>query len=83
MNSESKPMFQCYVCGSEQMRAELVNEVFLIEGSFILVENIPAKVCTHCGEATFSRDTTEKIRRMVHGEAQPVKSIEVDVFAFT
>jgi len=75
-------MFQCHVCSSQQMQEELVNEVFLIEDKFILVENIPAKVCVHCGEATFSRETTEKIRRMVHGEAQPVKSIEVDVFAF-
>ena len=64
------------------MKEELVNEVFLIDGKFILVENIPASVCAHCGEATFSRETTEKIRRMVHGEAQPVKSIQVDVFAF-
>lgn len=76
-------MFQCHVCSSQQMQEELVNEVFLIEGKFILVENIPAKVCAHCGEAIFSREITEKIRRMVHGEAQPVKSIEVDVFAFT
>ncbi len=75
-------MFQCHVCGSQQMQEELVNEVFLIEGKFILMENIPAKVCTHCGEAIFSRETTEKIRRMVYGEAQPVKSIEVDVFTF-
>jgi YgiT-type zinc finger domain-containing protein len=64
------------------MREELVNEVFLVDGKFVLVENIPARVCTHCSEATFSRETTEKIRRMVHGEAQPVKSIQVDVFAF-
>ncbi len=82
MNDESNPNFQCHVCGSEQMKEEVVNEVFLIDGKFVLVENIPARVCIQCGEATFSRQTTEKIRRMVHGEAQPVKSIQVDVFAF-
>jgi len=65
------------------MREELVNEVFLIDGKLILVENIPAKICKHCGEATFSRETTEKIRRMVHGEAEPVKSVQVDVFAYS
>jgi YgiT-type zinc finger domain-containing protein len=65
------------------MREELVNEVFLIDGRFILVENIPAKVCVYCGEAIFSRETTEKIRRMVHGEAEPIKSIQVDVFAYS
>jgi YgiT-type zinc finger domain-containing protein len=65
------------------MREELVNEVFLIDGNLILVENIPANICIHCGEATFSRETTEKIRRMVHGEAEPTKSIQVDVFAYS
>ena len=65
------------------MKEELVNEIFLIDGKFILVENIPARLCTHCGEATFSRETTEKIRRMVYGESAPVKSIQVDVFAFS
>jgi YgiT-type zinc finger domain-containing protein len=61
----------------------LVDEVFLIDGRFVLVENIPASVCGHCGEVTFSRETTEKIRRMVHGEAQPVKTVPLDVFAFS
>jgi YgiT-type zinc finger domain-containing protein len=83
MNTENNQQFQCHICGSEQMRKELVNEVFLIDGRFILVENIPAKICAHCGEATFSRETTEKIRGMVHGEAEPVKSIQVDVFAYS
>jgi hypothetical protein len=32
---------------------------------------------------TFSRETTEKIRRMVHDEAQPVKTVPLDVFAFS
>ena len=58
-------------------------EVFLIDGRLVLVEDIPAHICRHCGEATFSRETTEKIRRMVHGEAEPVKSVQVDVFAYS
>jgi YgiT-type zinc finger domain-containing protein len=70
------------VCGATQAQAELVNEVFLIDGKFVLVEQIPALVCAQCGEMTFSRETTEKIRRMVHGEAQPVKTVQLDVFAF-
>ena len=38
-------------------------------------------VCEHCGEATFSRETTERIRRMVHGAGRPIKTVEMDVFA--
>jgi len=76
-------MFRCHVCGATEAQTELVNEVFLIEGKFVLVEDIPATVCAHCGELIFSRETTEKIRRMVHGEAQPVKTVQLDVFAYS
>jgi YgiT-type zinc finger domain-containing protein len=46
------------------------------------VEQIPATVCAHCGEPVFSRDTTERVRRMVHSEAQSIKSIQMDAFAY-
>jgi len=39
-------------------------------------------VCDRCGEATFSRETTEKIRRLVHGAGQPVRTVPLEVFAF-
>ena len=72
----------CHVCGSNNAKHILTNEIFNIDNKPILVEKIPAVVCTRCGEATFSRETTEKIRRMVHGESKPIKSISMDVFAF-
>ena len=75
-------MFKCLVCGSEESHQELVNEIFQINGSFYLVEQIPATVCDRCDEETFSRETTERIRVMLHSEAKPVKSISVDVFAY-
>jgi YgiT-type zinc finger domain-containing protein len=76
-------MFHCHICGSHEARQELVSEVFEIEGNPVLVENIPAEVCIRCREAVFSRKTTERVRRMVHGEAKPVKSVQMDVFAFS
>ena len=75
-------MFKCDVCGATEAREELVEEVFEVNDRRVLVRQIPALVCTHCGEPTFSRETTEKVRRMVHGEAQPVGVTEVEVFAF-
>lgn len=75
-------MFRCHVCGKTEGREQVVSEVFDIDGKPVRVENIPATVCAHCGEAVFSRDATEKVRRMVHGEAKPVKSVSMDVFAF-
>lgn len=75
-------MFECHVCKNNQAREKLVDEVFQIDGKHVLVENIPAKVCGRCGEVVFSRETTDKVRQMLHGAAKPVKSISVDVFAF-
>jgi YgiT-type zinc finger domain-containing protein len=75
-------MFKCHVCNSEESHTELVNEIFEIDGKFYLVERIPALVCSRCGEEIFSRETTERIRAMLHGEAEPIKSISIDVFSY-
>ncbi len=75
-------MFQCHVCGGSAAKSDVVSEVFTFDGRRVLVEHIPAQVCERCGEATFSRETTEKIRRLVH-DARPAKTIPLDVFALT
>ena len=74
-------MFRCHVCGSTAAREDFVNEVFTIGDRRVLVEHIPAQICERCGEATFSRDTTEKVRNLVHGQGHPIRTISMDVFA--
>ncbi len=74
-------MFKCHVCGSTAARDELLSEVFTVDGRRVLVERIPAQVCERCGEPTFSSATTEKVRRLVHGEGRPVRTVSLDVFA--
>ena len=75
-------MFRCYVCGATQAKQEFITEVFMIDGKAVLVEGVPATVCTRCGEATFSRETTERIRRMLHGEAKPVRAEVLEVYTY-
>ena len=82
LNGGKTIVFQCHVCGSNSAQQKKVNEVFVVQGRRILVEDIPASVCLRCGEAAFSRQTTEQVRRMVHGAAKPVRSEEVDVFEY-
>jgi YgiT-type zinc finger domain-containing protein len=74
-------MFKCHVCGHSAAKSDFVSEVFTVGNRRVLVEHIPAEVCAHCGEATFSRTTTEAIRRLVHGNNQPVRTVSPDVFA--
>ncbi|OAB63631.1 hypothetical protein AY599_09570 [Leptolyngbya valderiana BDU 20041] len=75
-------MFKCHVCGSTEATQKEVQEVFQIDGKFVLVEHIPALVCDRCGEKLFSSETTERVRQILYGESKPVKSMQVDVFAY-
>jgi HTH-type transcriptional regulator/antitoxin MqsA len=72
--------FKCHVCGNEAARSEFVSEVLDVDGRRVLVEHIPAQVCTRCREAVFSRHTTERVRQLVHGASQPTKTVRLDVF---
>ncbi len=75
-------MFKCHVCNSTEGRSELISEVFQIDGEFVLVENIPAIVCARCGEAVFSRETTERVRLMVRQKRKPLKWRKVSVLEY-
>lgn len=74
-------MFKCHVCGGETARDEFVSDVFNIDNRRVLVEHIPASVCERCGEATFSRETTERIRQLVHSPNRPEKTVPLEVYA--
>lgn len=76
-------MNKCHVCGSNEIKEELVKETFEVDGKLVMVEGIPTQVCQRCGEVTFSSEIAENIRLIIHGNKQPTKSIQVDVFAFS
>jgi len=75
-------MFRCHVCGATQSRDEILSEVFEIDGQPVQVEDIPAVVCARCGEVTVSRETTEAVRRLVHGGGKPERVVQMAVFAY-
>ena len=74
-------MFKCHVCGADTAREDFVSEVFTIDERRVLVEHIPAQICERCGESTFSRATTERVRNLIHGGGRPVRTVSMDVFA--
>ncbi|WP_373547257.1 YgiT-type zinc finger protein [Chamaesiphon sp.] len=75
-------MFKCHVCNSRKLHTDNISEVFQIDGRFQLVENIPTTVCSNCGEAIFSRATTEHIKSMLHSNSQPIETISIDVYVY-
>jgi hypothetical protein len=53
-----------------------------IDGRFVVVENVPARVNLETGEQLFLPQTVERLQRMIRGEAQPVRVIETPVYHF-
>ena len=43
-------MFSCSACGSAERRDEAVDEVFNVDGEYVLVARVPSTVCLRCGE---------------------------------
>jgi YgiT-type zinc finger domain-containing protein len=52
------------------------------DGKFILVENVPARVCVETGEQFFSPETVERLQQMIWEEEQPKRVIETPVYEF-
>ena len=75
-------MFTCAVCQGQESRGESVEEVFKVNGRYVLVGGVPSTVCQRCGERSFSRETTEKVRQLVHGESKAAKSVPMQVYEF-
>jgi YgiT-type zinc finger domain-containing protein len=53
-----------------------------LDGEFIIVENVPARVCVETGERFFSPETVEKLQRTVWERREPSRVIETPVFEF-
>ena len=49
---------------------------------FVLIENVPAKVCLETGERLFSPETVERLQQVVWEQREPVRVIETPVFEF-
>ena len=74
-------MHKCIVCHGEELREELTEEVFKVDSRYLKVEGIPSTVCGRCG-GSFSRETTEKVRLLVRGQAPSAKSVTMQVYKF-
>jgi YgiT-type zinc finger domain-containing protein len=59
-----------------------VNYVLEMDGKFIIVENVPARVCVETGERLFSPETVERLQHMIWEQKKPSRKIEVPVFEF-
>ena len=51
-------------------------------GQFVIIENVPARVCVETGEQFFSPETVERLQQMIWKGEKPKKVIETPVYEF-
>lgn len=66
----------------ETMVEQKVTYTLEIKGKFIIIENVPARVCSETGERFFSPETVEQLQKMIWEDRKPTRVIETPVFEF-
>ena len=74
------------------MPEDLLEETFLeqrvtysleVEGRFVIVEHVPARVSVRTGERFFSPETVERLQKIVWEGKTPSRVVETPVFEYT
>jgi YgiT-type zinc finger domain-containing protein len=69
-------------CWKETLVEQKVTYTLELNGRFIIVENVPARICLETGEQLFSPETVERLQQTVWEQKEPNRMIEVPVFEF-
>ena len=72
---------KCVFCGGK-VEERLVTFTYGEDDKYLFVENVPAEVCTKCGEKIYSPEVTDELLRFARDRFKPMKTIEVPVFDF-
>ena len=72
---------RCAFCKSD-LEERQIRYVQDFKGRVVIVENVPAEVCTQCGEQLIRPEVAEKIQKIVWGEVVRPKPVEVDSYDF-
>ena len=72
---------KCNFCGGA---TEAQNVIFIYdqEGEYLFIEDVPAEVCSQCGEKTYSPEVTDDLIRIAKRRLKPNKVVEVPVFRY-
>jgi len=66
----------------ETMEERRVTYTSEMNGTFCIVENVPARVCVETGEQFFAPETVERLQAMIWEKQQPKRVLETPVYEF-
>lgn len=66
----------------ETLIEEKVNYTLEMDGNFMIIENVPARLCLETGERFFSPETVEPLQQIIWKRNKPSRMLEVPVYEF-
>lgn len=67
---------------NETFDERLVTYTQEVDGRFIVVEHVPARVCRETGEQLFSPETVNRLQTIIRSRLKPTRVIETPVYEF-
>ena len=67
----------------ERFIEQKVTYALEVDGRFVIVENVPARVSERTGERLFSPETVEALHRIVWETKTPKRTIQTPVFEYS
>ena len=67
---------------SETMTERTVTYTLQKDDTFLIVENVPARVCLETGEELFAPETVERLQQTIWSRRTPVRILETPVFDY-
>ena len=68
---------KCVICKLGETAPNVASFTVEKEGSFLIFANVPADVCTNCGEAYFSAETTKMLYEKADEDFK--KGVQVEI----
>jgi hypothetical protein len=53
-----------------------------VDGRFVIIEQVPARVSLRTGERFFSPETVERLQQIIWGQKAPSRVIQTPVYEF-
>ena len=70
---------KCLYCRG-RLEERLVTRLQFYVGHWVVIENLPALVCTQCGETFFTPDAHDMVVRIITAQDNPVRVEQVPVY---
>jgi len=67
---------------NETFDEQLVTYTQEVQGRFVVIEHVPARICRETGETLFSPETADRLQKLIRAQLRPVRTIETPVYEF-